>query len=109
MAIEREASLESHFMKRVRLVGGYSIKLAPMEAGVPDRLVMFPGGRMFLVELKAEDGALSPKQRHWHQRALHDYGVPVHVVTGRAGVLNWLRWVIDSGSPRRRTPARRTA
>jgi hypothetical protein len=39
-----EAVLEELFQKRVRLMGGWSVKLAPMEAGIPDRLVIFPVG-----------------------------------------------------------------
>lgn len=98
MAVEREAHLEQFFRRRVKLIGGYSIKLAPTEAGIPDRLVFFPGRRMFLVELKAEDGAVSAIQHVWHSR-IRAYGVNVHVVTGRAGILRWLKDRVDEAGP----------
>lgn len=93
--VERESSLEEFFRKRVRLVGGYTIKLAPTERGVPDRLVVL-GGRMFLVELKAEDGELSPIQVVWHTRLRERHGVRVHVLYGRTDVVRWLREAVDT-------------
>lgn len=92
---ERESPLESFFRRRVRLVGGYTIKLVPVEAGIPDRLVLMPGGRMFLVELKAEDGRVSPIQRVWHSRVHTRYGTRVYVLYGRDDVVRWLREVVD--------------
>ena len=52
------AMLESRIEKRVvdgaRLAGGLAIKwTAPAFAGVPDRIVFLPGGRIILVEVKA--------------------------------------------------------
>lgn len=97
---ELESSLEAFLQKRVRLLGGYSVKLAPMEAGVPDRLVIFPGGRMFLVELKTETGRLSLVQRVWHNRMLETYNVRVHTIYGREGIVKWLRNVAGSLDPK---------
>lgn len=91
-----EANLEAFFRKRVRLVGGYTIKLAPTEAGVPDRLAIFPGGRMYLVELKRDDTDLSPIQRVWHERLRLGYGVKVYTLHGREGILAWLRQVVSA-------------
>lgn len=71
-------------------MGGETYKIAPLHAGNPDRLVMLPGGRMFLVELKAEGGALSPIQILWHERAAQ-LGTTVVVLTGTREVDEWLR------------------
>lgn len=97
-----EAQLEASFRKRVRLVGGYTIKLAPTERGVPDRLVIFPRGRMYLVELKTDKGILSPIQMHWHDR-MADRGVHVHTLYGEDDIKSWIRWVFDAPAhqPRR--------
>lgn len=86
----READLEAFFRKQVKLAGGRSIKLLPVEKGIPDRLVFFPGGRIFLVELKADDGVLSPAQVLWH-RKLRTLGTPVHVLVGKPRVVAWVR------------------
>jgi hypothetical protein len=103
---ELESSLESFFRKRVKLLGGEAIKLAPHQAGIPDRLVIMPGGHMFLVELKTDTGQLSPIQVVWHQR-MEKLGVAVHTVNGRAGVVDFLRRITEAlgtQKRRRRTP-----
>lgn len=95
-----EARLEALFRDRVRAMGGYTIKLAPTERGVPDRLAVFPRGRMYLVELKTERGVLSPIQMHWHSR-MAERGVRVYTLYGEAQIKAWIAWVIDSLGPQR--------
>lgn len=85
-----EAQLEGHFRKRVRQAGGYTFKLAPIEAGIPDRLVIWPPGIFRLVELKTETGVLSKIQIYWHEKILA-YGVEVVVLRGREEVDEWVR------------------
>lgn len=87
---ELEASLEAWFRKAVRVAGGSAHKLAPTEKGMPDRLVLMPGGRMYLVELKTEVGTVKPAQTLWHMKAAQK-GIIVVVLAGRAGVAAWLR------------------
>lgn len=97
-----EASLEEYFRKRVRALGGYTEKITGMTKGTPDRLVLFPGGRMYLVELKAETGSVEPLQKVWHARAAA-LGTKVYVVTGREGVVRWLR-AVTGAAPAKRGP-----
>lgn len=85
--LERDA--EALLVKRVRLLGGKAVKLAPTEAGLPDRLIMLPGGGLYLVEVKSNTGKLSPIQELWHAGAAK-LGIQVYVVAGRDGVLKWL-------------------
>lgn len=87
---ELEASLEAYFYRMVRLrLGGRVIKMAPTEKGVPDRLVLLPGGRVYLVELKALDGRTSAAQDLFHERAA-ELGTRVQLLVGRHGVDRWL-------------------
>lgn len=109
MPTNPEARLEAFFRKRVRLLGGYTFKLAPTEAGVPDRLVCMPGGRMYLVELKTDTGALRPIQEHWHQVLKERTGVPVYVVRGERGVVMWLRRITVVSTENRGGRRRKTA
>lgn len=85
-----EAALEQRFFRLVREAGGLAIKLMPTHAGVPDRLVLWPGGRAQLVELKTETGALSQVQKVWHARAAQ-LGHPVAVLYGIEQVKAWIR------------------
>lgn len=84
-----ESALEQLFVREVRRAGGSAIKLMPINAGVPDRLVLWPGGRTSLVELKTETGTLAPVQRVWHAKAAR-LGHPVVVLRGAAEVRVWV-------------------
>lgn len=86
----RESALEQRFNRKVRELGGQSYKICPeYTAGIPDRMVLLPGGRLYLVELKADNGALRPIQRVWHERA-RELGTEVVVLKGNAEVDAWL-------------------
>lgn len=88
---ELEKHLEAYFQRAVRgALGGKAVKLSPLEKGTPDRLVLLPGGRVKLVELKTYKGRLSVAQKVWHSRAAQ-LGTPVAVLYGREGVDAWVR------------------
>jgi len=77
---KRENLIEGYLSYAVRQQGGSSYKLLPSVNGMPDRLVIMPGNRFYLVELKAADGRLSPAQRNWHKNALDRTQTKVHVL-----------------------------
>ena len=83
-----ERDVEALLRRQVTDAGGLCVKLAPTEAGVPDRLVVWEG-RIWLVELKRADGRLRPVQVGWHERAAAA-GVDVMVLYGAQGVREWL-------------------
>lgn len=87
---ELEAALEGYFRKRVRTAGGYTIKLAPTEAGTPDRLVVSPRGTMHLVELKTTTGVLRAIQVAFHDR-MAGLGVQVAVLYGKDDIDRWIQ------------------
>lgn len=48
-----ESGLENYVVNQVRAVGGRCFKwVCPGVTGVPDRICIFPGGRIIFVELK---------------------------------------------------------
>ena len=85
----RESQIEAHFRKLVRTMDGMTEKLAPTNAGMPDRLVIFPPGRIYLVELKADHGELRDIQKVWHERAAAR-GVHVVVLKGLQEARDWV-------------------
>lgn len=58
-----EKSIEEYLRDQVRKIGGKAYKfISPGNAGVPDRLVILPGGDLFFVELKAPGGKTTKLQ-----------------------------------------------
>lgn len=82
--------MEKAFNQRVRELGGSSTKWVGV-GGNPDRVVIL-WGNVFLVELKADGGALSPQQRLFIRRAA-EKGVSVYVVTGSKEARAWLPYI----------------
>jgi hypothetical protein len=67
------------------------IKLHPFNViGIPDRLVLGKGGRLFFLELKTSRGKLSKRQAKWKER-LENYGFTVKTTYGEAALLKALR------------------
>lgn len=63
----REKVVESKFSRAVKARGGLAVKFAsPGFNGMPDRLVMFPGGRIAFVEIKAPGETPRPLQMSRH-------------------------------------------
>ena len=49
-----ERDIERHLVSRAKAAGGQAMKwVSPGQAGVPDRIVLLPMGRLVFVELKA--------------------------------------------------------
>lgn len=68
--LERE--IEAALRKRVSDAGGLCLKwVCPGWAGVPDRIVLMPGGRVIFVELKRpKGGELSSRQKWWAHKLI---------------------------------------
>lgn len=75
---ELEKEIERKFRLEVTKLGGLCLKwVCPGWAGVPDRIVLLPGGRIVFVELKRpKGGRIGPLQAYW-RRKLHDLGFMV--------------------------------
>lgn len=84
----REDYIEGRFRERVKAKGGIAIKLAPTISGLPDRMVLLPGGRILFVELKRPDGVVSAIQKVMHSK-FHGLGFPVTVLWSIEDVNRW--------------------
>lgn len=59
----RERTVEKHLKRKVESLGGLCLKwTSPGIRGVPDRIIIWPGGRVHFAELKAPGKKLSPAQ-----------------------------------------------
>lgn len=76
MAAERE--IEAYLRDRVKALGGRAYKwVSPGNSGVPDRIVMLPGGVIAFVELKAPGKTSGPLQKR-QQSVLAGMGFAVY-------------------------------
>ena len=76
----REKTLEQKFRAAVKAVGGLALKFtSPGFDGVPDRIVLLPGGKMAFVEVKALGEKPRPLQLARH-RLLRRLGFKVYVL-----------------------------
>ena len=64
-----EKVIEKYLVNKVAELDGWAIKLIPDQVkGLPDRLVLLPGGRVYFVELKSAGQKLRPLQDKIHKR-----------------------------------------
>ena len=78
----REREIEKKLVAAVRNAGGLAPKfVSPGWDGVPDRIVLFPGGRMAFVELKSPGKVMRPLQMR-RKRQLENLGFKVFCVDG---------------------------
>ena len=76
----REKYIEQRFRKAVKEKGGIALKLvSPGFDGMPDRMALFPDGRLGFVEVKAPGETPRPLQISRHVM-LHRMGFKVYVL-----------------------------
>lgn len=89
----RERDVEAYLREQVRAVGGRAYKFeSPGNAGVPDRLVLFPGGQAVFAELKAPGRKQTPLQQA-QAKKLEALGFTVVVIDSKWGVDEFIRQV----------------
>lgn len=87
-----EKSIEQHLSKRVKELGGLSLKWISTITGVPDRIV-FLKKQIHLVELKTKTGALSKRQQLVFAQ-LAELGHPVTVLRSKEDVEEFINETI---------------
>lgn len=92
----KESTIEARLVREVKKRGGLCYKFtSPGNPGVPDRIVILPGGTTIYVELKTEIGRLAKIQK-WQIEELRRRGAVVRVLKGMDQVLAFLEEV-DKG------------
>jgi hypothetical protein len=91
MVIESEKLIEKNLCREVKKIGGWSIKLLSTHlTGLPDRLCLLPGGRLFFIELKTTKKKPTKIQLLIH-RKLTRLGFDVYVADSTEVILNILK------------------
>ena len=86
-----EKDIEKKLRQKVEALGGFCLKwVCPGWLGVPDRIVLLPGARIYFVETKRpKGGKLEPMQRWWRGKILQ-LGFPHWVVWDKADLAAFL-------------------
>lgn len=93
----RESAIEQKLTGLVRSKGGLSYKfISPGRVGVPDRIVVAPGGAVWFVELKTSKGRLSRMQEYQLEQ-LRNCGANAVALYGEAEVETFVRTVFRVG------------
>jgi len=93
----RESVIEKKLKSEVEKLGGKAFKfVSPGMSGVPDRIVLFPGGKVFFVELKAPSKNLEPLQEK-RKKELERLGFKVFKIDSFSGVGDFLKEVLQDG------------
>lgn len=89
----RESALERKLVFEVRKIGGAACKwTSPGASGVPDRIVLLPGGRVAFVEMKAPGKQLEPLQEYWRKK-LQGMGHDHFTIDSVEGIHKFIEWV----------------
>ena len=80
--MERESKIEEWLNTQIKNLGGKSYKfVSPGNPGVPDRIYLLPGGKVYFVELKRVIGKLSGVQL-WQRDQFEQMGATFKTVYG---------------------------
>lgn len=86
-----ESQLERKFYDKVKKLGGLPLKfVSPGRAGVPDRIILMPGGKIYFVEMKSEVRQTSPIQEYIFEK-FAKLGFPVTIINSEETLKNFLR------------------
>lgn len=85
-----EKEVEKFLVREVKKIGGVSFKfISPGNAGVPDRIVMLPNGKVVFVELKTDKGKLT-KLQEVQIKKISNLGADARVLRGIEGVKEFI-------------------
>lgn len=84
---ELERDVERALVGMVKRHGGLCLKwVCPGFGGVPDRIILLPGGRVLFAELKRPKGGEVRELQKWWHRKLRDLGFQCWVIYSREDI-----------------------
>ena len=88
-----ESQLEENLCKKIKKLGGMALKfMSPGRAGVPDRIILMPGGKIYFVEMKSSNGPVNPIQEYIFEK-FEELGFKVHILNSEQTIENFLKKV----------------
>ncbi len=92
----KERDVERYFKAQLERRGALVFKfVSPGQIGVPDRVVLLPGGRVVFAEMKAPGEKPRPLQRAVFARMARA-GHPVYIIDSREAVKKFMEEVMPS-------------
>lgn len=91
--------MENRLIREVENLGGQALKFNSSKRGMPDRIVLMPGGNITFVEMKAPGERPRPLQEK-RMRDLKELSFPVAVIDSLQSLEKFIdnaRWCILSG------------
>lgn len=88
--MQREKVLEKSLKTAIEKLGGWCLKLWSISfTGLPDRMILLPGARIYFVELKSEGEKPNPRQT-WVHNKLRTFGFKVYWIDTNDKLKNFL-------------------
>lgn len=82
----RESKIERYLREEIKKKGGIAFKFnSAGNNGVPDRIVLLPGGQMYFIELKKEKEKPTALQE-WQAKRIRDLGFEALTIDGKRKV-----------------------
>lgn len=85
-----EKDVEQRLVRLIKNHGGLALKwVCPGWAGVPDRIVLLPGGRIYFIELKRPQGGRIAERQKWWADKLRGLGFDCYFLLSAADVTHF--------------------
>ena len=92
----RESDIERKLNDQIHKRGGLCYKFtSPSASGVPDRIVIAPGGKVVFIELKTDSGQISELQ-DWQIARINKIGGDARVLRGINQVMDFINEVFPT-------------
>ena len=95
MIYHSESQLERKLFERVKKMGGMCLKfVSPGRAGVPDRIILMPCGKIYFVEMKSASGEVNPIQKYVFEK-FKNLGFEVKILNSDEKIKNFLQEIYN--------------
>ena len=91
---ELEKDIEKKLRDKVEALGGFCLKwVCPGWSGVPDRIILLPGARVYFVETKRPKGGRLSRLQKWWAKKLTTLGFYCSTVWDETDLAEFLHYI----------------